>query len=526
MKNTKYIIYARRSSDEKSGNQAKSIPDQIDACLDLAYRLGIKINKDKDIYSESKSAKTYDNRPIFNKIIHMIEKGVVEGIISWHPDRLSRNMFEAGKIIDLLDVGKIKDLKFCTHHFENTASGKMMLGIMFAISKEYSDKLSENISRGYRTNFEQGISGGKPKWGYKIDESGYYVPDEPNYSIIKKAWEMRLEGVTVNKIFEWLKTMDCHRYFKNNRDNKKYITKTALGYIFKDALYYGILRRKDKFVELKKIYDFQPMINQAEFNMVQKINPRAPKVYTKLELPFRDNIVKCECGKYCFPTIETGRKDRYLSLYCRDRMKCKSGKYRTRAKKIVDAISDDLENKFGPKKKNFEIVKERLLKAIEAKQNDDTKKIAYLNRKISVKKKEYDSLVLNCLKKEKDLSKEERKVYEREKMKLTNEIAGYEEERDTIKKNDVLKDFDYEFFSNFLKNISQYWKKANYKQKHIIAKIMFSNIVVSGGKVFYLQYNPFIADLFALGSGDGRSRTGVQNCLTSISTCLVKFKIF
>ncbi len=510
VKAKKYVIYARRSSDEKSGNQVKSIEDQVTMCLDLAFRLGIKIS-DKDIFSESKSAKIFNNRPEFNKILSMVEQRKIDGIIAWHPDRLSRNMYEAGKIIDLIDSGSLEDLKFCTHHFENTASGKMMLGILFAISKEYSDRLSENISRGYKTNFEQGISGGKPKWGYEIDDTGHYVPGTPNFSIIKKTWEMRLGGETVDKIFDWLKMMDCYRYYKKNKDKKKYITKTALGNIFKDHFYYGILRRKDKFVDLTEIYDFQPMINKAEFDLVQRINPRGPKKYTKLELPFRDDLVVCSCGKSCFPTIETGRKDRYLSLYCRAKKSCATGQYRIRAKKIIKAITEDLEEKFSPRKKNYEVVRTKLVKAIEAKQNDDTKKTAYLNKQISIKKKEYDDLLLKNVRGEKVLDEEEKRIYELERIKLKDKISQYERDRDLIKKNDVLKDFDYEFFSNFLKNIVEYWKRANYKQKHTIAKILFSNIVVGSGKVSSIQYNPFITELFVLGNGDGRSRTGVQN---------------
>jgi sulfur transfer protein SufE len=39
-------------------------------------------------------------------------------------------------------------LKYTNFHFENNASGKMMLGIWFVFSKQYSDKLSEDITRG------------------------------------------------------------------------------------------------------------------------------------------------------------------------------------------------------------------------------------------------------------------------------------------------------------------------------------------------------------------------------------------
>ena len=159
----RYCIYARRSSDEGSDKQTKSIPDQLKYCLEKAADEDIVV-AEKDIFTESASAKKAGNRPIFDKMLSLIRKGEIDGIIAWHPDRLSPNILEGGIIIDLIDEGKIIDLKFCTHHFDNTAAGKMMLGILFAISKEYTDRLSVNVSRGHGTNLEKAISQGSYKW--------------------------------------------------------------------------------------------------------------------------------------------------------------------------------------------------------------------------------------------------------------------------------------------------------------------------------------------------------------------------
>jgi len=46
-------------------------------------------------------------------------------------DRLARNSIDGGKIIYLLDTGKLLDLKFPTFWFENTPQGKFMLSIPF-----------------------------------------------------------------------------------------------------------------------------------------------------------------------------------------------------------------------------------------------------------------------------------------------------------------------------------------------------------------------------------------------------------
>src|SRR5439155_23730717 len=83
-------------------------------------------------------------RPIFNDMLARIERGEAEGILAWHPDRLSRNSVDAGRIIWLIDTGVIETLRFPTYFFEPTAQGKFSLSLMLSQSKYYIDNLTEN----------------------------------------------------------------------------------------------------------------------------------------------------------------------------------------------------------------------------------------------------------------------------------------------------------------------------------------------------------------------------------------------
>jgi DNA invertase Pin-like site-specific DNA recombinase len=86
-----------------------------------------------------------------------IENGKAEGILAWHPDRHARNSVDGGRIIYLVDTGKIRELKFSTFWFDPTPQGKFMLNIAFGQSKYYVDNLSENIKRGIRQKLINGI---------------------------------------------------------------------------------------------------------------------------------------------------------------------------------------------------------------------------------------------------------------------------------------------------------------------------------------------------------------------------------
>lgn len=124
-------------------------------------------------------------------------------------------MLEGGEIIDMIDEGQIKDLKFVTHHFTKDANGKMLLGMAFVLSKQYSDDLSQKVTRGVRRNFAEGKSA-TPKHGYIRTEEGYYKLDNKNFDLICTAWQMRKEGTSIEAITDYLNDHGYQRIIKTS----------------------------------------------------------------------------------------------------------------------------------------------------------------------------------------------------------------------------------------------------------------------------------------------------------------------
>ena len=60
----------------------------------------------------------------------------------------SGSNIDGGRVIYLVDTGKIQSLKFPTFWFEATPQGKFMLSVAFGQAKYYTDNLRENILRG------------------------------------------------------------------------------------------------------------------------------------------------------------------------------------------------------------------------------------------------------------------------------------------------------------------------------------------------------------------------------------------
>ena len=162
---------------------------------------------DIDIVEEciEKQTAKVPGRAIFDTMLDRIENGEASGIITWHPDRLARNSVDGGRIIYLLDTGKLSALKFNTFWFENTPQGKFMLNIAFGQSKYYVDSLSENVKRGLRQKVRRGEYPGIAPIGYLNDVRTRTVTVDKKFSsIIRQAFEQyaenrsRLEDISIS----------------------------------------------------------------------------------------------------------------------------------------------------------------------------------------------------------------------------------------------------------------------------------------------------------------------------------------
>ena len=185
-----YFLYARKSTDVED-KQVLSIEAQLAELRTYAGNEHLSIIEE---IVEKQSAKS-PGRPQFNAMLSRIEAGEANGIIGWHPDRLSRNSVDGGRIIYLLDTGRIVALKFPTFWFEPTPQGKFMLNIAFGQSKYYVDSLAENTKRGLRQKVRRGEYPNSAPVGYLNDSrTKTIVINKKRSLIIRQAFELYAQG--------------------------------------------------------------------------------------------------------------------------------------------------------------------------------------------------------------------------------------------------------------------------------------------------------------------------------------------
>jgi len=342
----KYVLYARKSS-ESDEKQALSIEAQTNEMLALAERENINV---VDIRRESHSAKDSGNRPVFNELLTDIRSGRFNGILVWHPDRLSRNAGDLGSLVDLMDQKKLIEIRTYGQGFTNTPSEKFLLMILCSQAKLENDNKSVNVKRGLRMRCEMGLWPAPAPTGYlnekRIDRKGYVMIDPQRGPIIKQMFEkMAYEGWSGRKIFHWLK-FDLN--FKSSTSGKH----LSLGNIYRllqTPFYYG---RFEYPKESGNWYtgNHTPIITGELYQKAQEFLKRDKIVRGESKEFAFTRLIHCGlcdsgvCAEEKFKKLKNGKVLHYIYYGCnrsKDRF-CKCGYIRE--EQLIKDLMDQIDN--------------------------------------------------------------------------------------------------------------------------------------------------------------------------------------
>jgi DNA invertase Pin-like site-specific DNA recombinase len=292
----KFFLYARKSTDVED-KQVRSIEDQIAELRAFAKQESLSIS---EVFIEKQSAKI-PGRPIFNEMLNRIEAGEANGILAWHADRLARNSVDGGRVIYLLDCGRIAALKFPTLWFENTPQGKFMLNIVFGQSKYYVDSLAENTKRGLRQKVKRGEYPSLAPIGYINDKRIKSVSvDKKKAPIIRRAFELYAQG---DKRLEDIADFLAQQGVLSS--GGKQIKRDRISFILSNPFYIGLFRYAGEIHEGKH----QPVVSKKIFDKAQEVLKQRgrPRHKAKNEPKAFCGLLSCaKCGMGITAEVQKG----------------------------------------------------------------------------------------------------------------------------------------------------------------------------------------------------------------------------
>ena len=261
----KYCLYARKSteSDEK---QALSIDSQVKEMLQIADREELTVI---DIRRESHSAKDSGQRPVFKEILEDLRRGRYTGILTWAPDRLSRNAGDLGSLVDLMDQKLLHEIRTYSQHFTNNPNEKFLLMILCSQAKLENDNKSINVKRGLKTRVEMGLWPCPAPTGYvkekRTDRKCMSLIDPERGPVIKQMFEkVAYEKWSGRKVYHWLK---FEMNLKTSNGNKN-LTLSNIHLLLKNSFYYGMFEYPRGSGNWYK-GNYEPLITKELFDLVQ-----------------------------------------------------------------------------------------------------------------------------------------------------------------------------------------------------------------------------------------------------------------
>ncbi|MDD5222077.1 MAG: recombinase family protein [Patescibacteria group bacterium] len=312
----KYCLYARKST-EQDEMQALSIDSQIKEMSEIAKRDNLNVI---EIKKESHSSKAVGQRPVFNQMIEEIRSGKFNAILTWAPDRLSRNAGDLGTLVDLMDQGVLLEIKTYSQKFTNNPNEKFLLMILGSHAKLENDNKSVNVKRGLKAKCEMGWRPNMAPTGYlmesHVDKKGQCRLDPKRSVIIKQMFEkVAYENWSGRKIHRWFQEIG----FKTK--NNKPLSIGNVYELLRNTFYYGEFEFPAKSSQWYT-GKHTPIINKEVFGKVQEALDQhyIPKTESK-EFAFT-KLIKCGCcgsgitADEKFKKLKDGGVNRHVYYRC------------------------------------------------------------------------------------------------------------------------------------------------------------------------------------------------------------------
>lgn len=261
----KAVIYARYSSDRQ---REESIKGQIRVCEDFAKRNGFEIIR---TYMDRALTSRSDQRPEFQMMIKDAAMQSFDSVIVYKLNRFARNRYDSAKYKHKLKkygINVVSDME----NIVNDPSGILLESIIEGMAEYYSVELAENVLRGMTENaLECKWPGGLVPIGFKLDGSHHLIIDEPQAAVVRKIYQMVLDGCGKKEIITDL-NKEGYRTGSGRPFNR-----SSLNSILRNERYIGVWNWHN----IRKENAIPAIINKKIFYKVQEIMQRRKQTHAR-----------------------------------------------------------------------------------------------------------------------------------------------------------------------------------------------------------------------------------------------------
>ena len=313
-KNTKIqkprvAFYIRISTDEDHQKYSLGAQtERLESFCKAQYGDDWKLHK---VYRDTESG-THMNRPGLEEMLFDAESKVLDVLLVFRVDRLSRKVRELAQMVDELTKNGVV-LKSITEPFDTAnAAGKMMLQMLGVFAEFEHATIVERTKVGMEKKAKSGKwVGGNVPYGYTLDPEKGLVINEEEAVVVKKMFKMYAFGMEGTQTITNKLNESGHR----RRSGKKWDKRVILN-ILKSPLYMGKLRW------LEAVYQgtHEPVISEALFDKAQEVKAERLEDLGGRRLHSNEErlltgTIKCGRCKGHMVGISTRKKERKIPYY-------------------------------------------------------------------------------------------------------------------------------------------------------------------------------------------------------------------
>ncbi|WP_428062699.1 recombinase family protein [Candidatus Avelusimicrobium fimicolum] len=204
-KKIRCAIYTRKSTEEGLEQEFNSLQAQREACE--AY---IKSQKHEHwqllptAYDDGGYSGGNMERPALKRLLLDVQNGLVNIIVVYKIDRLTRSLMDFSKIVEVLDKHNASFVSITQHFNTTTSMGRLTLNMLLSFAQFEREVTGERIRDKISASKKKGMwMGGKPPLGYYRKDKKIY-PDEEKVPLVRSIFEKYIEFKSTTPLKEWL----------------------------------------------------------------------------------------------------------------------------------------------------------------------------------------------------------------------------------------------------------------------------------------------------------------------------------
>ena len=391
-------IYIRVST-ENQAREGFSLGEQEEKLRQLCKYKGFEIFK---VYKDAGiSAKDMKNRPAFQTMLEDMKNGLINYIVAYKLDRVTRSVRDLEVLISTLE--KYHCYLICDRDDVNisTANGRFFVRMLTVLSQLEIEIVSERTKFGLNGAIKAGHIPGKCPLGYYRDKDKTLKNDNSTKDVVVRIFEMYLEGKSYQTIVNILNKE------KVLYPEVKHWIDSSINRIINNKIYMGDYERYkyDNDRETELFMDVVPaIITRAMWEEFQKQKETNQRAYCRNRVYiFFQKLVCTNCGQIMTCKGTGGKKSKYMYYYCDT---CKLYYNEDEIENcLIDYILDLVEYDFHVKKYFYPILAE--------KKDDESRKIDEEIKKLQQQKDRLKKAYMNGILEMEDFSEDYKLIEEK-----------------------------------------------------------------------------------------------------------------